>query len=174
MALRIINLGLQSLKYTRDNLRDFADDIDEPRLRSNYILVSFRFELILKSRIIILSDASDKDKLTSKLIGIGHDFNKISNNLGDQKLEKIGIKKIQSKTASCNDPSNPEDEYKYFIIEDLSGTEIRIEDFTDIRYGCMGGGMRTVYPKEHKKILKYISAIEELYKKIRNANTIST
>jgi len=168
IAFRIWIWGAQPVKFVRDYLRK-NDTMDELRLKSHYILVSFGFEMILKARIAMLSTAQNKDELNKELQNIGHDFIKISDVLGSE-LKKIGIKGIELKTGTCNDPKNPKDEFRYFSIETVDDRKVRIEHFTDIRYGCMGGGMRIVDREEHKKILEYTTIILEICEKIRIAN----
>gem|GEM_PF-3544193 len=176
IAFRMWNCGAQPVKFVRDYLRDDIDNfgdssMDEARLRTHYILVSFGFEMILKSRIVILSTAQDKNKLNKELQNIGHDFVKISDVLGSE-LKNIGIKRIELKTGKCNNPKNLKDEFRYFSIETTGGTRICIEHFTDIRYGCgcIEGGMRIVDEEEHKKILEYTTAILEILEKVKTAN----
>ena len=168
IALRIMNWGMQPVKFVRDYLRE-DNSIDEPRLRSHYILLSFGFEMILKSRVVMLSIAQNEDSLNEELQKLGHNFVKISDALGSE-LKNIGITKIELKTAKCNNLKNPDDEYSYFIIETVDGKKISMENFTDIRYGCIGGGMRIVYKDEHKKILEDTTAILEICEKIRIVN----
>lgn len=163
--------GSQAVKFVRDYLTE-NPVLDEPRLRSNYILLSFGAELILKSRVVILSHASDKDRFEKELQGISHDFTKIARILGKKELHNIGIENIELKIARCNDPINPKDEYSYFVIKTATD-EVVIENFTDIRYGCMGGGMRFVNENEHEKIVRYAKLVLEMGEKIVSANSTS-
>jgi len=171
-----IHRGMQPVKFVRDYLskEENIKDLDEPRLRSHYMLLSFGFELILKSRVIMLSQASDKIELHEELSKkIGHDFTEIESTLGEYELEKIGIERVKLIKAKCNDSKNPDDEYSNFIIKTTTD-EIVIENFTDIRYGCMGGGVRTVSRNEHKKILEYVKLVLEVCEKVRVANEATT
>jgi hypothetical protein len=168
IAFRIWNWGAQPIKFVRDYLRE-NPGMDEPRLRSHYILLSYGFEMILKSRVAMLLNAQDKDELNEKLQKLGHNFVKISDTLGSE-LKNIGITKIELKTVKCNNPQNQDDEYSYFVIETANGKKISIENFTDIRYGCIGGGMRIVDEEEHEKILEYITAILEIWEKVKTNN----
>ena len=174
IAFRIWNWGAQPIKFVRDYLRDdlnnFGDSsMDEARLRSHYILLSYGFEMILKSRIAMLLTVQDEDKLNEELQKLGHNFVKISDALGSE-LKNIGITSVELKIAKCNNPKNPDDEYSYFIIETVDGKKISIENFTDIRYGCIGGGMRIVDNAEHKKIIEYATAILEIWEKVKISN----
>lgn len=171
IAFRIWNWGAQPVKFVRDYLR-YNLYTDEPRLRSHYILLSYGFEMILKSRVAMLLNVQDKDTLNEELQKLGHNFVKISDTLGSE-LGNIGITKIELKTAKCNNPQSPDDEYSYFIIETKNGKKISIENFTDIRYGCMGGGMRIVDRNEHEKILVHATAMLEIWEKVKIANDMT-
>ena len=168
IAFRTWIWGSQPVKLVRDYLLE-NDSMDEPRLKSHYILLSYGFEMILKSRVVMLSTAQDKDELNKKLEELGHNFVKISNTIGSE-LKNIGITKIELKTSKCNDPKNPKDEFRYFSIETTNSKKIHIEHFTDIRYGCIGGGCRIVDKDEHKKILEYATTILEVWGKVQIAN----
>ena len=174
IAFRIWNWGAQPVKFVRDYLQNDVDNfgdssMDESRLRSHYILLSYGFEMILKSRVAMLSVVQDEGKLNEELQKLGHNFVKISDALGSE-LKNIGITNIELKIAKCNNPKNPDDEYSYFIIETVDGKKISIENFTDVRYGCIGGGMRIVDNAEHKKIIEYATAILEIWEKVKTAN----
>lgn len=68
-------------------------------------------------------------------------------------LAGIGITKIELKMVECNNLSKkPDDKYIHFIIETVDGKKINIENFTDIRHGCIGGGMREA--EQHKKFYR--------------------
>ena len=47
-----------------------------------------------------------------------------------------------------------------------------IEDFIDIRYGCMDGGVRKVDNIEHKKIMGYITNMEKINQKVKSQNAL--
>lgn len=157
----MINRGIQSVKFMRDNFKNFS--IDYLRLRSCYILLSFGFELILKSRIVMISTTQDEIELNKELQNIGHNFEKISNTLGKNELKNIGITKIESKTGKCNILKNSNEKRKYFTIKTVDNKNIIIEDFTDVRYGCDRD-------EDYQKILEYISIILDISEKIKKAN----
>ncbi|MBU4015255.1 hypothetical protein KKC83_02935 [Patescibacteria group bacterium] len=115
----------QSVKLVKDFL---VSDIteDEPRFRSYYILLSYAFELMLKSRLVMVTNISEDE-----LIKIyGHDVKKILQKLKDlNELKNIGIKDL------------PEVIKQYiYKIETTDSKIFYIYDFTNIRY----------YPKEDK------------------------
>lgn len=164
IAVRAWNWGAQPVKFVRDYLRDdiynFGDSsMDEARLKSHYILLSYGFEMILKSRIVMLSTAQDKDALNTELQQLGHNFVKISETLKQEELKNIGIKEeIALKTDICNDG------YRYFVVKTIDGRQIRIENFTDVRY------RRMRYIAKHKTIVEYATAILDIWKKVETAN----
>lgn len=159
IAFEMWNWGAQAVKFVRDFLQEdlckFGNaSADEPRLRLHYILLSYGFEMILKSRIVMLSDVQNEDQLNERLQKIGHDFVKIANTLGND-LKNIGIIKIEPKK---------ERKYKYFIVKMINGKQIRVENFTDIRYGRMN------YFAEHKEVVEYTENILKIWEKIKKAN----
>lgn len=115
----------QSVKLVKDFLVGDATE-DEPRFRSYYILLSYAFELMLKSRLVAATNISEDE-----LIKIyGHDVKKILQKLKDlNKLENIGIKAL------------PEEVKQYiYKIETTEDKTFYIHDFTNVRY----------YPKNYK------------------------
>ncbi len=131
----------QAVKFVKDYLAPRLNDIDEPWLRWLYILLSFAFELILKSRVVMLSNASDINKLTNELKSHSHDFAKISSKLGQAELNTVGIKSVILNSINSK-----------YIVETTSGKKFYVEDFNDIRYDFMSKKMRFVPSDEHKKI----------------------
>lgn len=162
IALDLIYRGEQSIKFVYDYLKFMDKSMDEPRLRSFYILLSYGFEMILKSRIIMLF-TEDENKLNKKLKNIGHDFVEISKILGKNELKNIEIIKIESKIEKCNTRKNSNDKRKYFMIKTITNKNIIIEDFTDVRYGCDR-------IEKTEKILEYIETIFEVSDKIKKIN----
>jgi len=109
----------QSVKLIRDFLVSETTE-DEPRFRSYYILLSYAFELMLKSRLVAVTNISEDELIKM----YGHDVNKILQKLKDlNELEKIGIKVLPK-------------EVKPYIyeIETTDNKTFYIYDFTNIRY----------------------------------------
>ena len=106
----------QSAKLAGDCLKDE----DEPRLRSCYILLSYAFELMLKSRLVAVSNITETD-ITQKY---GHGFVKILKELASRgELGKIGIRSLPKKVK----------DYIY-SIEMIDDGVFYVHDFTNIRY----------------------------------------
>jgi len=117
---------MQSVKQVKASLPDNPTDTgsDEPCIRSFYILLSYAFELMLKSRLVALK----KDINEDQLIEYKHNIGKILRTLKSlNDLKNIGINSFR-------------EEKKLYIIKPSKGKEFCIHDFTNIRY----------YPKEQK------------------------
>ncbi|MDO8512515.1 MAG: hypothetical protein Q7S57_04535 [bacterium] len=114
----------QSVKLIRDFLVDETED--EPRLRSYYILLSYAFELMLKSRLVAVTNITEDELIKT----YGHNINKILQKLeGLNELGKIGIKVLPKEVKS-----------HIYKIETTDNKTFYIYDFTNIRY----------YPKNYK------------------------
>lgn len=124
----------QSVKLINDCLKKDTTE-DEPRFRSYYILLSYAFELMLKSGLVTVTNISEDE-----LIKVyGHDVNKILRKLKDlNELEKMGIKVLPEKVKPYI--------YKIKTTDDKT---FYIHDFTNIRY----------YPKNYKDIWDTTSII---------------
>lgn len=149
----------QAIKFVKDYLGPRLDDIDEPWLRWLYILLSFAFELILKSRVVMLSNASDINQLDNELKSYSHDFAKISRKLKQDELKKVGIKSVILNNAGSN-----------YIVETTDCKKFNIEDFNDIRYDFINGKMRFVPRDEHKKINECAEVMLEISNKMQELN----
>ncbi len=158
------------MEFMNDYLWRFPDVVDQAYLRSLHVLLCYSFELILKSRVVILSDAFDINKLDKKLQKPGHNFEKISNELKNEELRGISIKSIEFKGERCNRPEHPKGKHGYYRVETISDKEIRIEDFNDIRYDFLCERVRYVDSEEHKKIIGYIDVLNEIHRKVKVAN----
>jgi hypothetical protein len=79
----------QSIKLVKEFLeKDGKTNLDEPRLRSYYILLSYAFELMIKSRLVAISGIKEYKLISS----YGHDVGKILKTLNNMKeLGNIGI-----------------------------------------------------------------------------------
>ena len=134
IAFRMTMRASQAIKFVKNYLGPRLNYIDEPWLRWLYILLSFAFELILKSRVVMLSKASDISHLGNELKSYSHDFAKISGKLKQDELKKVGIKSVILNNASSN-----------YIVETTDGKNLTIENFNDIRYDFISGRIRFVF-----------------------------
>lgn len=139
IAFRMTTRAFASMDFVDDYLSSHLNATDSAYLRSLYILLSFAFELILKSRVVVTHDSDCQKCLERKLKNLGHDFIKICQVLGNKELNNVGIKNIESKTASYNNPREPKEEYSYYSVDTVDDKKISIENFNDIRYNFMEG-----------------------------------
>jgi len=79
---------MQSVKFVQKYVRENKNDLDEGFLRSSYILLSYALELMLKSRLVAVSNVTEKQIRNEYL----HNIDTIANELKSLgELEKIGI-----------------------------------------------------------------------------------
>ena len=132
------------------------DATDMAYLRSFYILLSYNFELILKTRIVMVKNFSDKKAINDELIKLGHDITKIGETLATN-LEELGIKKITENGS----------QYKVITTGDK---EVYIENFTKIRYDFLDDVMRNVDNQEHARIKEHAEILVSILRKAKEKN----
>lgn len=149
-AYRLTSVASTGLSFVEDSLtRIMNNATDLAYLRSFYILLSYNFELILKSRIVMIENFSDKEVINEELKKLGHDIKKIGEKLGDTNLQELGVKEIL------------EDNNQYKIVV-VNNKEIRIENFTKIRYDFLDDVMRNIDNQEHVRIKEYVIILTDL------------
>lgn len=129
---------------------------DTAWLRSLYIILSFHFELLLKSRLVALGSFKDKDDLDYKLKKVGHNVMAMGAELGDSELRKINIEKISLIGGE-------------YIIKTINKT-IYIKDFNDIRYDFIEGKVRNIKRDENSRIAESVEGTRDILKKIITEN----
>ena len=125
---------------------------DTAYLRSIYIVFSFHFEILLKSRLVAMQSFRDKNDLDNKLKKVGHNIKVICAELGDDELQKINIKKISLVNGE-------------YIIKTTDKT-INVKDFNDIRYDFIEGKIRSVKRDENLKITESVEGAYDILNKI--------
>ncbi|OGZ35243.1 MAG: hypothetical protein A3A94_01330 [Candidatus Portnoybacteria bacterium RIFCSPLOWO2_01_FULL_43_11] len=149
-AYRLTSVASTGLSFIEDSLsRIMNDATDMAYLRTFYILLSYNFELILKSRLVMIGNFSNKDSINEELRNLGHDIQKMRDKLGDANLQEIGIKEIIEDNS----------EYK---ITTIDNKEVCIENFTKIRYDFLDDAMRIVDDREHERIKEYNRTLTDL------------
>jgi hypothetical protein len=138
------------------SIESLAKPKDLAHLRSMYLLLSYCFELILKSCVAKLSDAADRDGLNKELESFGHDIEKLSKRV---RLSALGIKNISSNNRGC---------FKGWIIE-TDTLEIPIEDFINIRYDFIFDDLRDGWKNDLEKFQDYINAFYSMISKVRSS-----
>lgn len=168
IAFRMMARANGSLSFVEDYLERHPES-DFAFLRSLYLLLSYSFELILKSRAVALLDVVSRKELDCSLKMLGHDVKKVALALGVMEMKGLGIEFVERKKEGCLDLECPRRTHDYYRIK-LDGDEIRLEDFDDVRYDFMCKRTRLINGDEHKKILENINSIYGIYQKVKMAN----
>jgi len=148
-AYALTSVASTGLSFIEDSLsRIMSDATDTAYLRSFYILLSYNFELILKSRVVMLNSFSDKNAINDELRKLGHDIIKIKETLASN-LTELGVKEITENGS----------QYKIITTDDK---EICIENFTKIRYDFLDDVMRNVDNQEHERIKEYTKTLTDV------------
>ncbi|OGF82320.1 hypothetical protein A3B18_03215 [Candidatus Giovannonibacteria bacterium RIFCSPLOWO2_01_FULL_46_13] len=157
-AYALTSMASTGLSFVEDSLNNMMrDTTDLSRLRSFYILISYNFELILKSRIVMVENFTDKHSLNDRLIKLGHGIQAIAEALGNAGLQEVGISKVEKSSA----------QYK---ISTTHYQEILIEDFIKIRYDFLDDITHTVDSQEHERIKKYMDSLFLILRKVKEKN----
>ncbi len=156
-AYALTSVASTGLSFVEDSLVSMmSDTTDLARLRSFYILLSYNFELVLKSRIVMVEKFSDKQSLNNRLIGLGHDIQAIANALGKD-LQELNISKVEKDGT----------QYK---IRTADNKEAAVEDFTKIRYDFLDDIVRSVDSQEHTRIKENVDVLFSILKKAKEKN----
>lgn len=140
------------LSFIEDSLSNMMNETtDKAYLRSFYILLSYNFELILKSRVVMIGDFVDKDKMNYDLRKLGHDIEEIKKRLGDVNLSDLGIKEIEKIAKNT----------RYKIVT-TDNKEVFIDNFTKIRYDFLDDIVRNIDNTENKRIEEHIKILTDV------------
>lgn len=126
-------------------------------IRTINLLLSYQVELLLKSRVVMLGAFLNEDELKKRLTSLSHNLIRIKKELGSNELLKIGIKEITKSDT-------------LYIIKTVDNTEIKVEDFVDIRYDYLFGKMRTISGNEYKEITEYLKDLFKILKSVKKCN----
>ena len=153
-AYKLTSVASTGLSFVEDSLASMMNNTtDMAWLRSFYMLLSYNFELILKSRIVMIGNFPDKNTINDELRKLGHDIKKIGESLEETNLKELGIKEIA--------------ENNQYKITTTDNKEIYIENFTKIRYDFLDDVMRNVDSLEHERIKEYTKILIDVI--LRNA-----
>ncbi len=150
----VASTGLSFIENSLSSIMNEATDM--AYLRSFYILLSYNFELVLKSRVVMIKSFSDKKSINNELGKLGHDITKIGKTLATN-LEELGVKEIIENGS----------QYK---IVTTDNKEIYIENFTKIRYDFLDDVMRNVDNQEHTRIKEYADILVSILRKAKQKN----
>ena len=156
-AFALTSVASTGICFIEDSLaRIMNDSTDCAFLRSFYILLSYNFELILKSRIVMLSSVAGKEALNDELRKLGHDLIKIKEALGSN-LEELGIKEVIENDGR-------------YEITNTAEEKIYIENFTRIRYDFLDDVTRKVDNQEHLRIKQYAEIMNSVLVQTKRKN----
>lgn len=148
-AYKLTSVASTGLSFVEDSLACLMKNTtDLALLRSFYLSLSYNLELILKSRIVMIEDFSDKNAINDELRKLGHDVKKIGERLGENNLKDLGIKEI-----------GENNQYKITTTENK---EVYVENLTKIRYDFLDDVMRNVDNQEHERIKEYIRTLTDV------------
>ena len=151
-AYSLTSAASVGLSFIEDSLSNTINETtDNAYLRSFYILLSYNFELILKSRVVMIGDFIDKDKMNYDLRKLGHDIEKIKNKLGNINLSDLGIKKIEQVAKNT----------RYKIVT-TDNKKVFIDNFTKIRYDFLDDIVRSIDNIENKRIEEHIKILTDV------------
>lgn len=157
-AYRLTSVASTGLSFVQSSLsRMMEDTTDMAWLRSFYILLSYNFELILKSRVVMVKKFGNKKEINDELKKLGHDIVKIARCFKKSQLEELEVREI----------TEINNQYKIVTTDDK---EIYIENFIKIRYDFLDDVMRNVDNKEHERISEYTRGLFAILRKAKNKN----
>ncbi|MBI2109287.1 MAG: hypothetical protein HYT93_03905 [Parcubacteria group bacterium] len=123
--------------------------------RSLYVLFSYNFELMLKSRILLASSLNSREELLEDIKS--HDLKLLSKKLSSEALKKIDIMSIEKIKESG---------FVKYVVNLIDGRQIILQDFTDVRYDFGKDALRNVDQEESKKMKNDIETLLKITKKI--------
>lgn len=155
IASRTLTRALTGLYFLEDFLYQRSAK-DGAYFRSLCILLSYSFELTLKTAVVMVSESVTKEELEEELKGLNHDIIKISQNLKESGLNKIGIKSITPRNTNS---------FIGYIAKTCDDKEIIIENFIDIRYDFMNDSLRNL--PENEEFKTWVTETIEVANKIK-------
>ena len=157
-AYALTSVASTGFSFIEDSLFSMMNNkTDLLRLRSFYILLSYNFELVLKSRITMIENFSDKRSLNDRLIRLGHDIQAIADALGPNNLQELGIVNIKKEST----------QYK---VTTTDNKEVLIEDFIKIRYDFLDDVVRFINHREHERIKESVDILVSILRKAKEKN----
>lgn len=144
-----LNFLLECLEYIHRGGTDAAFS------RSLYILLSFNFELILKSRLLLSRNQTKREDFIQKIKS--HNLETLSKKLSENELGSIDVKGIQQKNDSG---------FTEYVIEMVGGSKIVVQDLVDVRYDFEKDIFRNLDHNEANRMRSEIEALLGVTKKI--------
>ncbi len=156
IAERVIRRASSSLYSLEEFLSGQNGGTDGCYSRSRYILLSYGVELLLKSVLVLNSNTHSSKDIGQLLRSKGHNLENIYS--GSEKIFlEVGIKNVKSSQNS---------DFSEYVIELVSGDEVTVQDFTDVRYDFMENKLRKIDNSEVDTIKKNIESLLSVVKSI--------
>lgn len=156
LAERAVSRGSSGLYFIDDVLRNKNGATDAAFSRSWLILLSFNFELILKSILILESKHTTQKDILNEIKS--HDVDKLSKIIDVAILSKYGINSIKKKITNS---------FIYYVVEMMNKKDkVIIQDLTDIRYDFIKDNLRKTEPDEIDRIKNEINILLTIVDKI--------
>lgn len=128
--------------------------------RSILLMLSYAFELVLKTKVVLSSVYTKVDDIDRELKCLGHDIQDILHELESRKL--LSSMKITSYDVSDNLS------FKQYKIVFEDGGSLVVEDFVDIRYDYTKKALRNIV--SHDVIVGYLDKMIELSRNVFKQN----
>lgn len=162
IADRVISRSESGLYFLEKFLRNERGGTDPAYSRSIFIILSYSFELILKSLLVLNSESLNIKELDKELRSNLHDFDKISKKLKSELLN-IGISNIKLTKQKS---------FLEYIVEITDTSKILVQDFTNVRYDFMSDDLRNIEQDEVYRIKGEIKSLLMILKNIRQKYAI--
>lgn len=161
LARQAIERANGGLDFLEECLRNKHGGTDVAWSRSWYILLSFNFELILNSLLILESDKKKRSDIIKDIKSVkpSHDFEKLSQKISNERLSSSGIKSIK-KTQSRG--------FTAYIVKAINKKQIIVQDLVDVRYDFKKDNLRQIDPNEKDRIKEEIKSLQEIVRRIQN------
>ena len=124
--------------------------------RSLYILLSFNFELILKSRLLLASNKIKRDDLIKEIKS--HNLEELSKKLSKDELASIGLKSIRKGNNAG---------FIEYIVEMTNNRNVIIQDLVDVRYDFVKDTLRNSDSDEANRMKNEIEILNKIVKEIK-------
>jgi hypothetical protein len=157
LANRAISRARSGLYFLEECLTHIhRGGTDAAYSRSIYILFSYNFELILKSRLLLASSFTEQKELIKEVKS--HDLEKLSKKLSKDELSSIGVEAIKK-----------EENFGFieYVVELIEGNKITLQDLTDVRYDFEKDVLRNSDKNESNRMQAEVEALLKMTKKIK-------
>ncbi len=123
--------------------------------RSWYILMTYNFELIINTLLILSSSKQTNEEIIKEIMSIkpAHDFKKLAGHVSREILDSVGINKISKRSVGGFI------EYEVYLAD---GNHIILQDIVDVRYDFKKASLRRVVRDEVSRIKKELESLHTI------------